>query len=361
MKPIRILVDSFADAGLPNAQMGNAREIVSRLDPEMFHVSMFVLDNPDSRLSKRKNTRLIQLPRRKQTPRILAEFLWGAHQLLFYMKASPASRFYSGWRTKWKDRRTTVGTIESQTNVRDEPTITPQGVALWEKTVLRCDYLFSNSISVKSSLVREYGLQSEVIPTGVDTKFFTSNWGRPANRRPRVFFAGSLRPFKQPQFVLAAAARFPQADFRIAGEGPLRAELEGRMRRQYLHNVALLGMLSAEELPEEYRQADVFLFPSSWEGSPKVILEAAACGLPVIVRNTYSPETVVHGITGFQAACDDELYSSLQCLLSNAELRRKMGEAGRLHAQKYDWDVISSQWSETFQRLAGEIELRHAS
>lgn len=141
----------------------------------------------------------------------------------------------------------------------------------------------------------------------------------------------------------------------------LRAQLEARIRQEDLQNVALLGVLPAEELREEYRQADVFLFPSAWEGSPKVVLEAAACGLPVIVRNAYSAETVVHEITGFQATCDNELYSSLQCLLSNAERRRKMGEAGRLHAQKYDWDVISSQWSETFKRLAGEIELRHAS
>lgn len=361
MKPIRILVDSFADAGLPNAQMGNAREIVSRLDPEMFHVSMFVLNDPDSRLAKRKNTRLIQLQRTKQTPRILAEFLWGTHKLLFYMKASPASGFYSGWRKRWKDRRTTIGTIESQSNVKDEPTITPKGVGLWERTVLRCDHLFSNSLSVKDSLAREYGLASEVIPTGVDTKFFSPDWYRPPNPKPRILFAGSLRPFKQPQFLLAAAARFPHADFRIAGEGMLRAQLEARIRKEDLQNVTLLGMLAAEELREEYRQADVFLFPSAWEGSPKVVLEAAACGLPVIVRNAYSAETVVHEITGFQATCDNELYSSLQCLLSNAERRRKMGEAGRLHAQKYDWDVISSQWSETFKRLAGEIELRHAS
>lgn len=83
MEPIRILVDSFADAGLPNAQMGNAREIIRRLDPDIFHVSTFVLGKPDARMAARNNTRLIQLPRRRQTVRILSEFLLGAHQLLF--------------------------------------------------------------------------------------------------------------------------------------------------------------------------------------------------------------------------------------------------------------------------------------
>ena len=94
MTPIRILVDSFADAGLLNAQMGNAREIVCRLDPGRFHVSMFSVGEPDPRITRRPNTRLVQLPERRQTLRILSEFLLGPQDILFYMMASPASRVY---------------------------------------------------------------------------------------------------------------------------------------------------------------------------------------------------------------------------------------------------------------------------
>jgi len=361
MKTIRILVDSFADAGLLNAQMGNAREIVRRLDPERFQVSMFVLGQPDQRLSERQNTRLIQLPRRKQTVRILSEFLLGTHKILFYMKASPASRWYSSMRKRWNDRRSTVATIESQSNFEDEPTISIEGRRLHEKSVLRCDYLFSNSRSVQRSLHREYGLTSEIIPTGVDTEFFTPDWERAPLRRPRVLFVGSLRRFKQPQFLLSAAARFPQADFRIAGEGPLRPELAARIAKERITNVALLGLLNSEQLRQEYRKTDVFLFPSTWEGSPKVILEAAACGLPVIVRNNYEPETVVHGVTGFQAASDEELYSSLRALLTNRNLRLDLGRAGRRYIQKYDWSRIAAQWENIFVLLAGENQIRRAS
>src|SRR5215467_11975182 len=121
MKPIRILVDSFADADLPNAQMGNAREIISRLDPEAFHVTVFGLARPDARIAARKNTQLIQLPERRQTTRILREFITGSHRILFYVKASPASRWYLQLRKRWKDGRITVGTVESQSNLTDEP------------------------------------------------------------------------------------------------------------------------------------------------------------------------------------------------------------------------------------------------
>ena len=361
MKPIRILVDSFADAGLLNAQMGNGREIVGRLDPDHFHVTMFSLGEPDPRIINRPNTRLIQLPHRRQTVKILSEFLWGGHSLLFYMKASPASRWYQSLRKKLRDGRITIGTVESQSDLRNEPTITPQSVQLWEQTVLRCDYLYSNSKRVQDSLRREYDLPSEVIPTGVDTQFFSPDWDRPSNGRVRVLFVGSLRPFKQPQLVLAAAARFPRADFQIAGDGPMAAELASRVALEDLRNVTLLGSLHASDLRNAYRQADIFLFPSSWEGSPKVILEAAACGLPVIVRNSYAPETVLHGVTGYQAVSDDEIFSRLEALIASEDLRRALGHAGRSHSRNFDWDLITRKWEQTFDEIARGGSLRQAS
>jgi glycosyltransferase involved in cell wall biosynthesis len=361
MRQIRILVDSFADAGWPNAQMGNAREIVCRLDPRRFHVSMFVLGTPDPRIAARNNTRLIQLPQRPQTVRILSEFLWGKHQILFYMKSSPASRCYLSLRKKWRDRRITIGSIESQCDLRNETDVSPEAIRLWEQTILRCDHLVSNSTYVQRSLKVEYGLGSEVIPTGVDTGFFTPEWGRPVNQRPQVLFVGSLRHRKRPEFLLSAAVRFPDVDFTIAGEGPMGLELAAQVAQRGLKNVVLAGPLNAEQLQDQYRRADIFLFPSVFEGSPKVILEAAACGVPAIIRNNYSTETVIHGVTGFQAAAGEDLFSFLELLLARPELRRAFGQAAREHSKKYDWDCITAQWEETFTTLTSSRELRRAS
>ena len=351
MTPVRILVDSLADQGLTNSQMTNAREIIRRLDPARFHVSVFCGGVPDRSIAQRPNTRLVRLPQRRRTVRILREFLLGRHDILFYVKSSPASRLYMAWRRGLKDRRITVGTVESQSDVRNEPTITPEAVHLWERTVLRCDYLFSNSQSVQQSLQREYNLSSEVVPTGVNTGFFTPVWDRPANPRPRVLFVGSLRPFKQPQLLLNAAARFPEADFSLVGEGLMADELKARMEREQLTNVTLTGSLGAEQLREQYQKADIFLFPSAWEGSPKVLLEAAACGLPVIARKNYQPETVVHGQTGYLAGSDDEVFARLEELLSHPDQRRKLGEAGRKHSERFDWGPITRRWEEVFLDL----------
>jgi len=344
-------VDSLADEGLPNAQITNAREIIRRLDPQRFYVTVFCTGQPDPFVAGRPNTRIIQLPAKRKTVKLVREFIFGRHEILFYMKAAPASRFYAGLRRYWRDGRVTIGTIESQCDLRNEPTISADGIRLWEQTVLRCDYLFSNSHAVRQSLQKEYGLPSEVVATGVDTRFFVPATDRAPNARLRVFFAGSLRPFKQPQLLLDAAARFPGEDFVLAGDGMMAQELKARVVHERLSNVKLLGPLSAGELKQQYQLADIFLFPSQWEGSPKVILEAAACGLPVIARNNYHPETVLDGQTGYLVASDEELYARLEQLLHDPALRQRLGAAGRAHSQEFDWDGITRQWEEIFLRL----------
>ena len=352
MKPIRILVDSLADANEFNAQMVNGREIVSRLDAERFHVTMFLCGEPDQRLEQRPNTRFIQLAPHGQTVRILREFIFGRHQLVFYIKSSPASRLYLALRQGGLDKRRVIGTIESQSDLYNEPTIKASQIRLWERTILRSDVLFSNSASVRASLEKEYGLSSEVIPTGVDSKFFTPDWQRPANRKRRVLFAGSLRPFKGPQLLVRAAARFPEADFVIAGDGVMASELKAQVEKGHLTNCELVGSLNHSDLLQQYRRADIFLFPSRWEGSPKVILEAAACGLPVIARGDYGPETVIDGETGYLGKSDDELLEWLQYLLGSSALCRNMGQASRALSERFDWNVIVPRWEEAFVREA---------
>src|SRR6185437_8919516 len=191
--------------------------------------------------------------------------------------------------------------------------------------------------------------------------FFVPGADEKQNVCLRVLFVGSLRPFKGPQLVLEAAKRFPCATFALAGEGIMAEELKSCVRREKLLNVELLGPLDAEQLRREYQRADIFLFPSRWEGSPKVILEAAACGLPVIARKDYEPETVIDGQTGYLARSDGEIFQRLDHLLQNASLRCAFGAAGRKHSEPFDWDVIARQWEHAFVDLIALRGCRRAA
>jgi len=134
----------------------------------------------------------------------------------------------------------------------------------------------------------------------------------------------------------------------------MASQLKDRVRNQNIFNVRLAGLLSPAQLKHEYQQADVFLFPSAWEGSPKVILEAAACAVPVIARQNYEPETVVNDKTGYLVTSDQELFQRLESLLHSPQLRQEFGVAGREHSKKFDWDVLTGCWQEIFLRLTSQ-------
>lgn len=355
MKPIRLLVDSFADKDEFNSQMTNARDIIARLDPERFDVTLFLCGQPHKSLAARPGTRFIRLREKRQTFRILPEFILGRHTILFYIKASPAANLYLRLRRQWRDKRVVIGSVESQSDIRQDETVKEEQIRLWQQTVLRSDVLFSNSKFVRASLARHYGRASEVIPTGVDTEFFTPAWDRPLIERPRVLFVGSLRRFKGPQLLVEAALRFPEADFAIIGNGPMESEIRSEIKQRALTNCELAGGRYGLELREQYRRADIFMFPSRWEGSPKVILEAAASGLPVLARKDYQPETVVHGETGFLGGSDGEVLEHLKTLLADAELRRRMGRGARTLSERFDWNIITRQWEQVFVREASKL------
>ena len=88
-------------------------------------------------------------------------------------------------------------------------------------------------------------------------------------------------------------------------------------------------------MPDVYRQVDVFCLPSWWEAAPLSILEAMATGLPVVATSVGDvPRMVADGETGFVVPSRDPgaLADALGRLLSDGQLRRTYGEAGRLRA-----------------------------
>ena len=132
--------------------------------------------------------------------------------------------------------------------------------------------------------------------------------------------------------------------FRIVGEGPLHAQVEQVVRRLKLQDrVVLVGPLPHHEVLQEMQRAHLFVLPSltasngDMEGTPTVLIEAQASGLPVI--STYHadiPEVVVDGKTGFLAPERDRkrLAEHIDALMVQPELWGDMGWAGRCHVEQ---------------------------
>jgi colanic acid/amylovoran biosynthesis glycosyltransferase len=116
----------------------------------------------------------------------------------------------------------------------------------------------------------------------------------------RVLFVGRLVAEKGPDLLVdAVGALDPGAvSVRIVGAGPLREHLEAKVA-ELGRDVTLVGPLGQDELPDEYAAADVLVLPSAAEGLPVVLMEAMACGVPVVTtRITGIPELVEDGVSG---------------------------------------------------------------
>lgn len=253
-------------------------------------------------------------------------------------------------------RPKSVYQVETTLPVPDWMDVPKRALASMESWIRDANVVTGVSESIVRRLRAEEGrLDAFRVPVGIDLERIRQIGqevpGEAPGGRVGVLFVGSLKVGKRPGVVLDAAARFREADFRLVGDGPLLGDLRRRVERESLGNVTLLGGMGNDEVLREMSRASVFLFPSVHEGQPRVVLEAAASGLPVVCQDDYAPEGVENGVTGFTAGDDEVLMTRLGVLLGDPRMRKEMGEAGRRVAAGFDWDRIVPTWEETLWRL----------
>jgi glycosyltransferase involved in cell wall biosynthesis len=157
---------------------------------------------------------------------------------------------------------------------------------------------------------------------------------------PVILYAGRLSEEKGilelPGILGAVAVRFPNARLVLAGEGPVEREL-----RTFLPDAVHLGWVPPGQLPRVYSSADVLLLPSRFDTFGCVVLEAFACGLPVVAYDTKGPRDIVQdGVNGFLADTPEGLATGITRILEDPKLQRSMRAAARERALDYTADVI---------------------
>jgi glycosyltransferase involved in cell wall biosynthesis len=343
--PISIFTPSFADLDNTNAQNLTVKEIVARLPPEWFRVSMISMGEPDPRIAARKNTTLLPYYKHGNAAHLLACSLFSCPDIYFYPRHGLLDRwwFVAKRRFAWSTSLITH-VVSSMTDVGERDPMV--------QAIRQADAVFANSTFVAQTVRQRFSRNAGTIYNGIDSRYFFSRV--PCEKSQlNVLFAGSLEPHKRPDLVISAAAGFPQVMFYLAGRGSCEIACRELATQLGCHNVVFLGHLSQARLGEEMRRADIFLFPSIDEGHPQVLGQAAACGLPVIAMNSYHPDYVVNGETGFLLDSDQEIGATLQLLISNSSLRHAMAAAAIRHSRKFDWDRITEQWIAVFMQVTG--------
>lgn len=229
------------------------------------------------------------------------------------------------------------------------------------KTGRRSEITISLGGKLTNIINKKMGIPKEsirVIPNGVSMDYIIDVQRaktEPGDKLPNSFlFVGRLAYNKGLTFLMDALELMPEEDVTIyiVGGGPMEAELKERADER----VTFLGKVSDEELFEWYGRAECFLLPTLYEGMPTVILEAMACGVPVIASDIGAVSTMVTPETGLliNPGRSAEIAGALRKFAGKpAAEKDRMGKTAKKYiAERFDWTVIARNTFELLEELA---------
>ena len=202
------------------------------------------------------------------------------------------------------------------------------------------DEILVGSSFVRNTFVSE-GIDRDrirVVPYGVDLARFSPRASpRPAGSAFRALFVGQIGERKGVSYLLDAfrAFRGSGTELHLVGDFVAGDEVYRRDRDLFMHT----ANVPQARLPQLMREADVFVFPTLVEGLGMVVIEAMACGLPVIVTPAGPDEVVRDGVDGFVVPIRDSaaITDRLTRLRDDPQLRLRMGTAALQRAAEWTW------------------------
>jgi len=234
--------------------------------------------------------------------------------------------------------------------------------------VCRAVDLAEHTITVSENLRRDlisFGASAPKVTTlrnGVDLSHFRdmgrthyeNKWGD----GPIMLFAGWLIPRKRLDLVLEVTVRIPGLVTLIVGDGPLLEELKAKTILLGLESrVFFLGQRAPSEMPLLYSAADLLFLASDREGCANVLLEAMACGTPVVARAIGAAPDLIDNRDGGRVVDSedpDDLAKAVQGLISNLPSRQKT----RAFACQFDWTNTTNGQIKIFEAIMATREQR---
>jgi glycosyltransferase involved in cell wall biosynthesis len=207
------------------------------------------------------------------------------------------------------------------------------------------------------------------LPNGVDIQRFHPDHSLRTAKRAELRLAnhfawlavGRFVPAKNYELMLRAfaSALTPNARLIIAGDGPLRPQLEALAEQLKISSqVHFLG--ARNDIMGLMNAADAYVMSSDWEGMPMVLLEASAAGLPIVATSVGgNAEVVHHGVTGSLVLPQQEraLADAMSDMMNlHPEQRASMGRLGReLTSEHYNIEHVVDRWESLYRELLTQV------
>lgn len=229
------------------------------------------------------------------------------------------------------------------------------------KNLTSADRIYSTSHCMKIQTERYIKTQYPitVLPFGVDMREF---YLKP-NRDPRYVTIGMVKrmaPIYGPEFLLQAFAltskKYSNLRLFLIGGGPQEDELKKLAESlDVTKNCHFIGHVPHKDVPKWLNKFDIYCAPSISESFGVAVIEASACGLPVVVSRVGGlPEVVQDGRTGIIVPPKDvnALAQALKMLIEDKELRLNMGEYGIKYVQQfYNWEFCVDKMEQSYYQV----------
>jgi L-malate glycosyltransferase len=200
-------------------------------------------------------------------------------------------------------------------------------------------FLIANSLSAYRRAMQSYHLDKKValVQNVVERGNCERDYRRTSTSETKFLWVGRLDENKKPERFIHLAAELRQLfpdyplRFSIAGDGNRRDEMERLSRSLDLSPDEMCFLGDCANMSELYRQSDILVSTSDREGTPNVILEAMAHGLPVIATNVGGTPDILNSECGILVSpgCEEQLLQASAKLLKEPQLRHQLGIGGR--------------------------------
>tara|TARA_R110001592_G_scaffold246427_1_gene508242 strand:+ start:67712 stop:68803 length:1092 start_codon:yes stop_codon:yes gene_type:complete len=205
----------------------------------------------------------------------------------------------------------------------------------------------------------DFGLETHVIPNIVDLERF-----KPASTKPltpvfKLIITRNLEIIYGIETAIKATAiakeQVPDICLEVAGTGPQQEVLEELVEKLGLQqHVTFVGRLDAQQIVEFYQSADIMLNPTTVDNMPNSVLEALACGVPVITTDVGGiPFIVEHEKTAMMVPVGDEvaMASQIVSLYQRGDIRENLVLNGLAAVQPYAWPCVKGLWIDVYHEL----------
>src|SRR5256885_168385 len=203
-----------------------------------------------------------------------------------------------------------------------------------------------------------HGLKAKAVPNFVEIEQLP--YRQRDSLRPLFLSNRGFMPHYNVSCVLRAfgriQARMPEARLMVAGDGPLRVRLQKEVHHLNLRNVTFYGAVRPDRMAILYDEADVYLNAPDIDNMPSSILEAAACGLPIVSSDAGGiPYIVRHGVTALLIPRGDDaaLAAAAIRLFEEPGLASRLAAAARAEVlDRYTWPAVAVGWMDTYRLVA---------